>query len=253
LTSLKKKMITIKRKSQSSLEYSHLRGSVNFRQFDKAVKEFVSREERGGDSEGEARVLLAEDVSLKKWISSGINERMRHVFVEATYKSGSVFSESTIADLWIVKVPNSKAYGIVVAEISCMLVTYRNIHGPMLSVGGGNQFLLGCTRRPDTAVSPKEIPVILAGQSSLPRLIFEVECGHRSVRNAHQRCLEFFELIPCLQAVVLFVVFGKRSDGTFAALALRYRRGPAAPAIEDAVSFGTAAQPIYPTSRSPAS
>ena len=114
-----------------------------------------------------------------------------------------------------------------------------------LNVSGGNMILPGCIRRPDTAVRPNLNPVVLNGQSNLPRVLFEVEFQHRSVAQAHAFVLEYFPLIPVLQAVVLFVFWGKRKNGSFAAIALLYRRNGAVGTARDAVSFGSA--DIFPT------
>ena len=98
--------------------------------------------------------------------------------------------------------------------------------------------LPGCIRRPDTAIRPNE--VVLNGQSDLPRVLFEVEFQHRSVAQAHDFVLQYFPLIPVLQAVVLFVFWGKRRDRSFAAIAILYRRNGAVGTAQDAVSFGSA-------------
>ncbi len=96
---------------------------------------------------------------------------------------------------------------------------------------------------PDMAVSPRTS--ILLGQSSLPRVISEVEIRNRTINGVFKRGLEYFALIPCLQAVIVFKFFSKRVNGKFAALAVLLRRNHAAVAppfatATDAVSFGTA-------------
>ena len=214
-------------------EYAPSLSSVNFTQFLRAVNEFGRL-----DSE-DKQVLLAKSVNVRKWLHSGINERMGNVFVAAAFKNGEDLTDSTVADLWIVKVQN-KPHELVASEITVMMVGFRNMHGNLLAVAGGNMTLPGTIRRPDTAVSPRSIPEILNGQSALPRVLVEIEFEHRSIRKAHTFCSEYFALIPVLQAVVLFVFYGKRVNGSFAALAVLYRRAGAGAAVVDAVSFGTA-------------
>ena len=77
-------------------------GKVNVLQFPKAVEEL----ERDHNSDGK-KLLYASNVHLKKWLNSGINERIGHVFVEAIFKNVYAFTDSTVADLWIVKVWNT--------------------------------------------------------------------------------------------------------------------------------------------------
>ena len=225
-----------KRKAESTVpgEYAPSLGYVNFTQFKKAVDEF------GRVDSEDKKVLLAKCVNVQKWLHSGINERMGNVFVVADFKNGDNLTDSTVADLWIVKVQN-KPHELVATEVAAMLVFFRNMHGNLrLAVGGGNMSLPGTVRRPDTAVSPRSIPEILNGQSALPRVLVEIEFEHRSIRKAHKFCLEYFALIPVLQAVVLLVFYGKRANGSFAALAVLFRRAGAGGAVVDAVSFGTA-------------
>ena len=208
----------------------------SFLHFQRAVEEF----ERDHNSEGK-KLLFASNVHVKKWLNSGINWRMGHVFVEAIFKNGDAFTDNTVADLWIVKVQNT-AHETAVAELSGLFILYRHLHGCLgfLDAGGGNMILPGCIRRPDTAIRPNE--VVLNGQSDLPRVLFEVEFEHRSVAQAHDFVLhwQYFLLIQVLQAVVLFVFWGKRRDRSFAAIAILYRRNGAVGTAQDAVSFGSA-------------
>lgn len=77
-----------------------------------------------------------------------------------------------------------------------------------------------------------------------PRLIVEVEIDNRSLESAHRRCKRHFDPreLPALQVVVLIKVFGRRTNGTFAAVAVQYHRnGQRNNGVDvvDAVSFGT--------------
>jgi hypothetical protein len=100
--------------------------------------------------------------------------------------------------------------------------------------------LPGCIRRPDNAISPRDIPEVLNGQRDLPRVFIEVEFEHRSAGKAHTFCLEYFQLIPELRAVVQIMFYPRRVNRTFAALAVLYQRAGAVAAVVDAVSFGSA-------------
>ena len=230
--------VSLKRKAVSSSEsdYSPACGRVSFQTFQRAVEAF--------DVSKEKRFLLATDVNLKAWLVSGINERMGNVFVEAIFKNGDVFSDSTVGDLWIVKVQN-KPHELVVNEITALIAPYRTLHGRLFDIGGGNMILPGCIRRADTGISPNHDPAILNGQSGMHRVLFEVEFGHRSVSQAHRFVSEYFPLIPVLQAVVLFVFWGRRTNGSFAAIAILYRRNGVGGNVQDAVSFGSA--DIFPS------
>jgi hypothetical protein len=230
---------SLKRKAESSEDYSPSQGSINLLQFRRAVNEFRRKES------DDKQVLLAKDVRVRKWLHSGINENMGNVFVMAVFKSGDNLTDSTVGDLWIVKVQN-RPHERVVQCVGAMLVRYQEMYGErLLVVGGGNLELPGCIRRPDNAVSPRGVPEVLNGQRDMPRMLFEVEFEHRSIGKAHRFCLEYFQLIPELRAVVLIVFYGKRVDGTFAAVAVHYQRAGAVGAVVDAVSFGTA--PIFHT------
>jgi hypothetical protein len=85
------------------------------------------------------------------------------------------------------------------------------------------------------------------GQSNLPRVFVEVEFKNRTVSEAYEFILGYFTLISSLQSVIFLAFYPKRKeDGTFAAVAIHYRRGAGGVVIEDAVSFGSAE--IYPSS-----
>ena len=81
---------------------------------------------------------------------------------------------------------------------------------------------------------------MLNGQSDLPRALLEVEFQHRSVAQAHAFVLQYFQLIPVLPAGVSFVFWEKRTNGTFAVIAVLHRRNGAVGKVRDAVSFGCA-------------
>ena len=93
--------MSLKRKAGSDTDFSPSQGSVNYQQFHRAVEEFERNK-----SEAE-KLLFATNVHLKKWLDSGINEKLGKLFVEAIYKNGEAFTNSTVADLWIVKVQNT--------------------------------------------------------------------------------------------------------------------------------------------------
>ena len=232
--------VSLKRKAGSDTDLSPARGRVDYRHFQRAVEEF----ERNNSEE--KKLLFATNIHLKKWLNSGINEKLGNVFVEAIFKNGDAFTDSTVADLWIVKVQNAPQE-LVVTEIAILLGLYREFHGCglFLDVGGGNMILPGCIRRPDTAIRPHSDPAVLNGQSDLPRVLVEVEFQHRSVAQVHAFVLQYFPLIPVLQAVVAMVFWGKRTNGTFAAMAILYRRNGTVGTVRDAVSFGSA--DIFPT------
>ena len=105
--------------------------------------------------------------------------------------------------------------------------------------GCGNMILPECIRQPDTAIQPNE--AVLNGQSDLPQVLFEVEFERQSVAKAHAFILQHFQLIPVVQAAVLFVFCGKRTNCSLSAIAILYlRRNGAVGTARDAVSFGSA-------------
>ena len=146
-----------KRKAVSSSDYSPACGRVSFQTFQRAVEAFDASEEK--------RLLLATDGNLKAWLASGINERMGNVFVEAIFKNGDVFSDSTVGDLWIVKVQNTP-HELVVNEITALIAPYHTLHGRLFDIGGGNMILPGCIRRTDNGISPSHDPAILTGKAA---------------------------------------------------------------------------------------
>ncbi|KAL8023504.1 hypothetical protein Plhal710r2_c006g0027981 [Plasmopara halstedii] len=93
-------------------------------------------------------------------------------------------------------------------------------------------------RRPDSALGPQ---FSSAGDDPVaPRLIVEVEFSNRSVPKAQTYCRQYFELIPQLNAALLFKFFGRRVNGTFAYIAILYRRAGNRVVVADHVSFGSA-------------
>jgi hypothetical protein len=219
--------------------FSPRQGLLNRKGLDDGVLEFQRREE----CEEDCRTLIASDVPLQKWLSSSLNERVGHVFIEAIF-NGEFINESTTADLYIVKVQN-QAHEAAFTRISAMFVAFNINHGDLLLVGGGNMVLPGCVRRPDSATRP--LQALLQGQSELPTGILEVDFKHRSLLSANNFCCQYFPLIHNLQVVNLFKFFPRRVNRTFAALAVQYRRnlGAVPPVhVVDAVSFGTAPLPM---------
>jgi hypothetical protein len=71
-------------------------------------------------------------------------------------------------------------------------------------------------------------------------LIVEVEFLNRSIQRAQTFCREYFELIPLLNAVLLFKFFGRRVDGTFVCVSILYQRARNRIVLADQVSFGSA-------------
>ena len=163
---------------------------------------------------------------------------MGNIFVMAKFDDDDVLTSSTIGDLWIVKCQN-EPHEVAVADILWQLGQYCQKFEDILYVGGGNMDLVGCTRRADTAVRIRRN--LLNGQSSLPRVLVEVKFDNKTVNEACEFILEYFKLIGCLHSVIFFAFHPRREkDGTFAAIAVHYRRGAGGVVIEDAVSFGSA-------------
>jgi hypothetical protein len=82
----------------------------------------------------------------------------------------------------------------------------------------------------------------LAASNDLPQVLVEIDFSNRTVDQAYQFILGYFSMIPCLQTVIFFAFYPHRVDGSYAALAVHYRRGAGGNGvvIEDAVSFGSA-------------
>jgi hypothetical protein len=165
-------------------------------------------------------------------------DRFSSVIIEARY-----LGDETMADLVITKVQGI-AHQRAVAEIIRQLGIYAVNTGGILATGVGNINMrfpttgIRIIRRPDTGLCPQfssagDDPVV-------PRLIVEVEFSNRSIPKAQTFCREYFELIPQLMAVVLFKFFGRRANGTFACVAILYRRIENLVEVMDQVSFGSA-------------
>jgi hypothetical protein len=129
-------------------------------------------------------------------------------------------------------------------EIGRQLRIYAVNTGGILATGVGNMNMrfpttgIRIIRRPDTGLCPQfssagDDPVV-------PRLLVEVEFSNRSIPKAQTFCREYFELIPQLMVVVLFKFFGRRANGTFACVAILYRRIENLVEVMDQVSFGSA-------------
>ena len=182
-------------------------------------------------------VLVASKVNVNWWLTSGINEGTRNVFVEARFED-EVLTSTTIGDLWIVKCQGQPHMRAAVG-ISYQLNQYCDPFGRLLVVGGGNMVLSRGIRRADSTVSLRS--KFLAASNDLPQVLVEIEFSNRTV-DAYEFILGYFALIPCLQAVVFFAFYPHRVDGSYAALAVLYRRGAGGlgVVIDDAVSFGSA-------------
>ena len=213
------------------LSYHPSVGSVTESQFTSAVREFQR-------TQFSRPVLIASKVNISQWLTSGIIERMWNVFVEAKFED-DVLTSSTIGELWIVKCQGGPD-GDVLAGISYQLYRYCEQFMPLLSVGGGDMVLSRGTRRADTAVRIR--PSLLNGQSDLPRMLVGIKFSNRTVDQAHQFILGYFAQMSCLQAVVFFAFYPQHVDGSYAALAVLYRRGAGGEdvVINDAVPFGSA-------------
>ena len=161
---------------------------------------------------------------------------MGNVFVTAEFED-DVLKPSSVGDLRIVKcqnAPHESAAAVIGGQLRQYCLQFEDI----LVSGSGNMNLNGCTRRADTAVRIRSD--VLNGQSNRPRVLVEVEFENRAVQEAYEFILGYFTLIPSLQSVICFAFYPKREDGTFAAVAIHYRRGAGGMVIEDAVSFGSA-------------
>jgi hypothetical protein len=214
--------------------YQSMDGHVTSPQVEKAIDEFQRRIDAG---EEDVEVVVATRVPIVKWLKSTI-DRFSSVFIEARY-----LGDETTADLVITKV-RGNAHAYAVTEIVVQLGNYAVDTGDILATGVWNMNMRFPTtgrrviRRPDTALCPE---FSSAGDDPVaPRLIVEVEFSNRSIPKAQTLCQEYFELIPQLMVVVLFKFFGRRANGTFACVAILYRRIENLVEVMDQVSFGSA-------------
>ena len=174
---------------------------VTAKQFAAAVREFKRTNKP---------VLIARNVNIYEWQTSGINERMGNVFVDDEFED-DILKSSIICDLWIVKCQGPHHAGAA-GGIARQLEAYCAQFEYTLAVGGGDMNLKGCTRRADTVVRLRSD--LLNGQSDIPYIMLAVG--------------DLLRFYP------------KRRDSTFAAVATLYRRWAGGVVIEDAVSFGSA-------------
>ena len=136
----------------------------------------------------------------------------------------------------------SAAHSAALNSISLMAGSFTKHYLPYLSVCSGNTWCGGSYFIPDVRI--RMIHWYRRGiyRKVLDRttqVVFEVEVKHRSMPNAHAHCLEYFQ-IPELCAVVLIKIFPRRTNGTFPALGILYRRnGEGMGSVRDVVSFGT--------------
>ncbi|KAL8001149.1 hypothetical protein Plhal703r1_c19g0085321 [Plasmopara halstedii] len=214
--------------------YQSIGGNVTAPQLEKAIAEFKRRIE---DGEENVEVVVATRVSVVKRLKSFIN-RFHSVFIEARY-----LGDERLADLVITKV-QGRAHERAVTEIGSQLRNFAVNTGGILAAGGGDMDMRFPTtgrrviRRPDSALGPQ---FSSAGDDPVaPRLFVEVEFSNRSVPKAQTYCRQYFELIPQLNSVLLFKFFGRRVNGTFACVAILYRRAGNRVVVADQVSFGSA-------------
>ncbi|KAL7678781.1 hypothetical protein Plhal304r1_c092g0172231 [Plasmopara halstedii] len=214
--------------------FQSMEGNVTASQLEKAIVEFKRRVE---DGEENVEVVVATRVSVVKWLKSSIN-RFHSVFIEARY-----LGDERFADLVITKV-QGRAHQRAVTEIGSQLRNYAVNTGGILATGGGDMNMRFPTtgrrviRRPDSALGPQ---FSSAGDDPVaPRLIVEVKISNRSVPKAQTYCRQYFELIPQLNAALLFKFFGRRVNGTFAYIAILCRRARNRVVVADQVSLGSA-------------
>ena len=144
--------MSLKRKAGADTDFFPAQRWVNYQKFHRAVEEFERYKSN------EKKSLFATDVHLKKWLNSGINEKLGNMFVEAIFKNGYAFTDNTVADFWIVKVQNPP-HEVAVNEIAVLFVLFRELRGyrNLLKIGGGNMIIPGCILRPDNTVRPRLI------------------------------------------------------------------------------------------------
>lgn len=186
-------------------------------------------------------LLIASRVPLRAWIETPVSTDFKRVKFLATFDGdASNVDDSTLADVFIEKVPVSDAHSCSVAEMVVQLARQDPLdvlaYGPerTVTVNGHNL-------QPDLYVRPRwpgaELP------EHFPRVIFEVEVDNRRFDDACERCERFFEQwsLPNLRAVVLVKFFVRNPDREFPAVAVHYRRdSDGRGKVFDAVSFGTA-------------
>ncbi|GLE06055.1 hypothetical protein PINS_up015266 [Pythium insidiosum] len=220
--------------AQARRVYRPTHRRVDAQQLQQAIEEF---ERRINDGEEDVEVVLATQIPVAKWTKSS-TDRFRSVLIEARW-----FGRERFADLIITKV-RERADECAVFEVSGQLGNYAKTYGDVLAGGGGNMNMqfpnngARVIRRPDTALQP--ILSTTGETPPAPRLNVEVEFSNRSISRAQTYTREYFDLIPQLNAALLFKFFGCRADGTYACVAILYRRTGNQVVVADQVSFGSA-------------
>jgi hypothetical protein len=214
--------------------YSPSRGSVHYKQIDKAIEEYKKQIQ----IQDGVRILVAKGISLKKWMRSTMDERVPNVFFDLNVTE-RIRSSHMKADLFIAKI-RTQAHSTLTFEIASQLMDFANKN----HVKGCFSFRGHCMTR-----SHRRFRLDISVARNFPRgiimdphIIFEIEVQSCGLAGIHQLCLEYFSLIPGLKTVVLLKFFDRLQQG-FVATAVLYQRIEGSPIVKDAVIFETATVP----------
>jgi hypothetical protein len=191
------------------------------------------------ENERDVHVVLATEVKLQRWLSSGVANSSKCVRFEVVVQdvvAAEAIDESTKCDIIIIKVVG-ELHQRAVQEISGQMRDFA-IHecNDIFCVGGGRRLF---TTNASGKTSLREPDVTLTRKGNhVPTIIVEFEDKNRSLDKLNQWCRGFF-YSPGVRQVIGVKMYPPDNYGMVAALAIQYGYNNAGVVdILDAVSFG---------------
>ena len=185
------------------------------------------------------QVLLARSSNLRHWLDSGVNEEHHCAFIETLSKAKKI-NKGTKVDLYITKIRN-QADNAIKQSVLRQVTRYDILHcqgeSKMDACGGWDMVLSGLLRRPTLVF---HLGTDGSGFCFDLRAVMDVDICNRCMPQLHGYCLEYFDLIPTLRALIAFKIFHPSTDdhSKYPALIVVYRRIAGIATVVDAVSFG---------------
>eukprot|EP00474_Spongospora_subterranea_P004636 CRZ05094.1 hypothetical protein [Spongospora subterranea] len=143
--------------------------------------------QRTRDGQVNVRILVGRDINIRSWIQTNANNPLQHVFAEAEFLNGPILNDSTIGDLFVVKVQTPAHCGLV-KQLYQQLAHFAGRHRSRLEVLVGVDLIeLGRIVRPDAVLN------LIDNSNHTPRIIFEIEIQNRTPTHLHDHFLKHFD------------------------------------------------------------
>jgi hypothetical protein len=202
-------------------------GRFDYRQVDKAIREFKNRV---GSGRGNVRLLVARHIQVYKWTKSSLRYERRQVYFEVEF-NGEKINKRTVGDLYITKARDG-IQALAMSRLNDQSLSFMMQNRRFFTTYTGGDILSGIGRI-------REVDSYL-GLNQTVIGIFEADCKSRDLPAAHAYCLEHFVAQPNLRSVLLLKIFLRGRDyARMAVVAVLYLRRASGPTVADAVAFGT--------------